>query len=196
MRLIDLHFGADGEGECYLSAMPGPPGDWRPTSTAGARKWGCRNYSADELANLPKRPFLNREASLRELSMATSSLSGRRNRDKGFRLVGLVQPAPEFTLFVKMTGPKELDREKRSRLSSSSSSPSASSAELPPVSFCNLNRILYWCPSLLHPSAMHRPFSPGDRLPVVVRPGLDGALCSCSWSRCSARWSNSITDCW
>lgn len=107
MRLIDLHFGADGEGECYLSAMPGSAGGLEANINRWRAQMGLAEYSADELANLPKRPFLNREASYVAFDGDFKPV-GATESTKGYRLVGLIQPAPEFTLFVKMTGPKAL----------------------------------------------------------------------------------------
>jgi hypothetical protein len=107
MRLINLRFGAGGEGECYLSAMPGSAGGLEANINRWRSQMGLPAFSTDELAKLPKKPFLNREASYVAFDGDFKRV-GATEATKGYRLVGLVQPAPEFTLFVKMTGPKEL----------------------------------------------------------------------------------------
>ena len=107
MRLINLRFGASGEGECYLSAMPGSAGGLEANINRWRGQMGLPEYSADELAKLPKKPFLNREATYVSIDGDFKGV-GATAATKGYRLVGLVQPAPEFTIFVKMTGPKDL----------------------------------------------------------------------------------------
>lgn len=107
MRLIDLRFGPNGEGECFLSAMPGTGGGLEANINRWRTQMEQPAYTADELAKLPKKPFLGREAVFVEFDGAFRNVGETASRD-GFRLMGMVQPAPEFTLFVKMTGPKEL----------------------------------------------------------------------------------------
>jgi hypothetical protein len=107
MRLIDLRFGAGGEGECYLSALPGSAGGLEANINRWRGQMALPAYSAEELAKLPKKSFLNREATFVNFDGDFKPV-GAVEATKGFRLVGLVQAAPEFTLFVKMTGPKDL----------------------------------------------------------------------------------------
>lgn len=107
MRLINLKFGEGGAGECYLSAMPGSAGGLEANINRWRGQMGLPGYSAEELANLPKKNFLNRESTFVSFDGDFKAV-GAAEATKNFRLVGLVQPAPEFTLFVKMTGPKEL----------------------------------------------------------------------------------------
>jgi len=107
MRLINLRFGAGGEGECYLSALPGSAGGLEANINRWRGQMGLPDYSAEEMAKLPKRSFLNREATYVSFDGDFKRV-GATEAAKGFRLVGLVQAAPEFTIFVKMTGPKDL----------------------------------------------------------------------------------------
>lgn len=107
MRLINLRFGEGGEGECYLSALPGAAGGMEANINRWRGQMGLPEYSAEELAKLPKKTFLNREATYVNFDGDFKRV-GAVEAEKGFRLVGLVQAAPEFTIFVKMTGPKEL----------------------------------------------------------------------------------------
>lgn len=107
MRLINLRFGAGGEGECYLSAMPGSAGGVEANINRWRAQMGLPEISAEEVAKLPRKTFLNREAVYVTMEGDFKKV-GAEEAAKGYRMVGLVQPAPEFTLFVKMTGPKDL----------------------------------------------------------------------------------------
>lgn len=108
MRFINLKFGPNGEGECYLSLMPGSAGGidaninrWR------ANQMGLPAYSKEEIEKLPKKPLLNREATYVTLDGDYKNV-GSPEALKNYRLVGLILAAPQATLFVKMTGPKDL----------------------------------------------------------------------------------------
>jgi hypothetical protein len=107
MRLINLTFGPGGEGECYLSAMPGAAGGLEANLNRWRKQMGLPDMTPEEIAKLPKREFLGREATYVSIEGAFTGM-GAAEAKTGYRMVGLVQPAPEFTLFVKMTGPKEL----------------------------------------------------------------------------------------
>ena len=107
MRLINLTFGPNGEGECYLSAMPGNAGGLEANVNRWRTQMGLTPLTAEELAKLPIRSFLGREATYVSFEGDFKGMGAAESKS-GYRLLGLVQPAPEFTLFVKMTGPKEL----------------------------------------------------------------------------------------
>jgi hypothetical protein len=68
---------------------------------------GLPELSAEEMAKLPTKKFLNREATLVKMDGNFKGV-GATEASKDFRMIGLVQAAPDFTIFVKMTGPKEL----------------------------------------------------------------------------------------
>ncbi len=108
MRFINLQFGPKGEGECYLSLMSGTGGGleanvnrWRST------QMGLPPYTPEELEKLPTKPLLNREAVYVDFSGDFKAV-GATEAQKDYRLVGLILQAPQFILFVKMTGPKDL----------------------------------------------------------------------------------------
>lgn len=107
MRLINLRFGPNGEGECYLSAMPGAAGGLEANVNRWRTQMGQPAYTLEELGKLPTRKFLNRDAAYVAFDGDFKGM-GATEAKKGYRLLGMVQQAPEFTLFVKMTGPKEL----------------------------------------------------------------------------------------
>lgn len=108
MRLINLAFGPGGEGECYLSAMPGAAGGLDANVNRWRTQMGLPELTADDLAKLPVKKFLGRDATFVSFEGDFKGMGTAAEAKKGYRLLGLVQAAPEFTLFVKMTGPKEL----------------------------------------------------------------------------------------
>lgn len=108
MRLINLTFGPNGEGECYLSAMPGNAGGLEANVNRWRTQMGQPAFTAEDLSKLPIRPFLGREATYVAFDGDFKGMGSAADAKSGYRLLGLVQAAPEFTLFVKMTGPKEL----------------------------------------------------------------------------------------
>jgi hypothetical protein len=107
MRLIDLRFGEKQEGECYLSAMPGKAGGLEANVNRWRTQMGLPAFTPEELQKLPTKKFLNRDSTFVTFDGDFKAV-GAAEAAKGYRLLGVVQVAPEFTLFVKMTGPKEL----------------------------------------------------------------------------------------
>ncbi|HSJ03002.1 MAG TPA: hypothetical protein VK956_11135 [Verrucomicrobium sp.] len=107
MRLINLQFGPKGEGECYLSIMPGQAGGLAANVNRWRTQMGQPAYTPDELAALPRKTFVGRDATYVAFDGDFKGV-GAEAASTGYRLLGLVQEAPEFTLFVKMTGPKDL----------------------------------------------------------------------------------------
>ncbi len=107
MRLIDLRFGGNDEGECYLSAMPGAAGGVEANINRWRAQMGLPALTAEEVATLPKKTLFGREATFVSFDGDFTNV-GAASASKGYRLIGLVQPSPEYTLFVKATGPKDL----------------------------------------------------------------------------------------
>jgi phosphomannomutase len=62
MRLVDLRFGPNKEGECYISLMPGSAGGLEANVNRWRTQMAQPAYTAEEFAKLPKKPFFNREA--------------------------------------------------------------------------------------------------------------------------------------
>jgi hypothetical protein len=107
MRLINLTFGPNGEGECYFSAMPGDAGGLAANVNRWRAQMGLGEMSEEEITALPTKTFLGRDATFVSLEGDFKAM-GASEAKVGYRMIGLVQPAPQFTLFVKMTGPREL----------------------------------------------------------------------------------------
>lgn len=107
MRLVDMRFGPNGEGECFLSMMPGPAGGVEANLNRWRGQMGLPPYTAEELAALPKREMFGQEATYVDFEGNFSNV-GATAPLEGYRMIGLIQQTPRFTLFVKMTGPKAL----------------------------------------------------------------------------------------
>lgn len=107
MRLIDLRFGPNQEGECFLSMIQGSAGGLDANLNRWRKQMGQADYSSEEIAALPKKSLLGQEATYVDFEGDFTNI-GSAGALKGYRLVGLIHQAPAFSLFVKMTGPKEL----------------------------------------------------------------------------------------
>jgi len=107
MRLVDMRFGPNGEGECFLSVIQGEAGGLDANVNRWRTQMGQPPYTAEELAALPKKDLFGREAIYLDFEGDFKNV-GQSSAQQGYRLLGLVQQTPQFTLFVKMTGPKDL----------------------------------------------------------------------------------------
>ncbi|OYW70855.1 MAG: hypothetical protein B7Z37_29435 [Verrucomicrobia bacterium 12-59-8] len=107
MRLLDLRFGPNQEGECYISLMPGPAGGLEANVNRWRTQMGQAPYTAEEIANLPKKPFFNRDASFVAFDGDFKGF-GVTAAKTGYRMLGLIHSADQATIFVKLTGPKAL----------------------------------------------------------------------------------------
>jgi hypothetical protein len=107
MRLINLSFGPNGEGECYLSMMPGEAGGLEANVNRWRKQMGLPEWSQEELAKLPTKKLFGHESTFVSFDGDFKGM-GDAEAKKDYRMLGLVQPTPQFTLFVKMTGPKDL----------------------------------------------------------------------------------------
>lgn len=107
MRLLDLRFGPNQEGECYISLMPGPAGGLEANVNRWRTQMGQTPYTAEEIAALPKKPFFNRDATFVAFDGDFKGF-GAEAAKTGYRLLGLIHSAEQATIFVKLTGPKAL----------------------------------------------------------------------------------------
>jgi hypothetical protein len=107
IKLVGMRFGEQGEGECSFSAMRGDAGGLEANVNRWRRQMGLPPITVEEIEKLPKKKFLSREAVWVAIDGDFKNMGDPEPR-KNYRLVGLIQPAPEFTLFVKLTGPKDL----------------------------------------------------------------------------------------
>ena len=107
MRLLDLRFGPNQEGECYISLMPGAGGGVEANVNRWRTQMAQPAYTADEIAGLPKKPFFNREATYVAFDGDFKSF-GAEQAKTGYRMLGLIHSTEQATIFVKLTGPKPL----------------------------------------------------------------------------------------
>lgn len=107
MRLLDLRFGPNQEGECYISLMPGSAGGLEANVNRWRSQMGQPAYTAEEIAQLPKKPFFNRDATYLAFDGDFKGF-GATAAKTGQRLLGLIHSAEQATIFVKLTGPKAL----------------------------------------------------------------------------------------
>ena len=107
MRMLDLRFGPNQEGECYISLMPGPAGGLEANVNRWRTQMGQAPYTADEIAKLSKKPFFNRDATFVAFDGDFKGF-GAEQAKTGYRLLGLIHSADQATIFVKLTGPKAL----------------------------------------------------------------------------------------
>lgn len=108
MRLIDMSFGLQGEGECYLAALPGPAGGLAANINRWRAQVGAGPLTDEEIEKLPRKDFLGRPAHFISVDGAFKGMGDEASAKQDYRLVGLIHQASELTLFIKMTGPKEL----------------------------------------------------------------------------------------
>jgi hypothetical protein len=107
MRLIDFKIGPKQEVECYLSAMPGPAGGLAANLNRWRSQMGQQPLSEEEIEKLPRKTLLGTQAHFLSVDGDFKGV-GAESAQSGYRMLGLIQQAPELTIFVKMTGPKDL----------------------------------------------------------------------------------------
>lgn len=107
MRLLDLRFGPNQEGECYISLMPGPAGGLEANVNRWRTQMGQTPYTPEDIEKLEKKPFFNRDATYVAFDGDFKGF-GAEQAQTGYRLLGLIHSAEQATIFVKLTGPKAL----------------------------------------------------------------------------------------
>lgn len=107
MRLIDLKFGPKQEGECYLSAMPGQAGGLAANINRWRGQMGQPALTEDEINKLPRKTLLGTDAHFVTIDGDFKGV-GAEAAQSGYRMLGIIQQAPELTIFIKMTGPKDI----------------------------------------------------------------------------------------
>ena len=111
MRLVNLRFGEGDVGECYLTILTGGGGGLEANVGRWYKQMGKEEPSAEAVAELPRAPLMNRQAVVIDLEGDFSSMGSPVKSD--YRLVGRILPEQQagdttFSMFLKMTGPKEV----------------------------------------------------------------------------------------
>ncbi len=109
MRPVNLRFGPNNEGECYLSMLPGGAGGIAANVNRWRKQMGQPELSEDEVAALPKRVLMGIEGVFVAIDGDYTNV-GATEAVPGQHLLGVIAElgAGEMGLFVKMVGPKEL----------------------------------------------------------------------------------------
>ncbi|MEM9479732.1 MAG: hypothetical protein AAGA58_08780 [Verrucomicrobiota bacterium] len=109
LRPVNFAFGSASEGEVYVTMLPGDGGGVRPNLDRWRRQMGKDlPMTEEEAANLPQMTFLQAPASLLDIS---GDFTDMRNPDvtkEDYRLLGVIQSFPGFTISAKMVGPEKL----------------------------------------------------------------------------------------
>ena len=107
IRLLDLRFGPNQEGQCFLSFLPGGGGGVEPNVNRWRTQMGLPPYTPEEFTALPKKPLFGREATFVSFDGDFTDV-GQSESVKGYRMLGAVHADEKFMIFVKMVGPKAL----------------------------------------------------------------------------------------
>ena len=107
MRDINLTFGENGEGECYLSRLPGAGGGLVPNVNRWRKQMGAAELSAEEVAALPKKKLFGQPATFVQVDGDFGGMSGTEGK-KDYRLLGMILSSDNGAVFVKMVGPRKL----------------------------------------------------------------------------------------
>jgi hypothetical protein len=107
MRVVNLRFGPDGEGECYLSILPGAGGGMGGNINRWAGQMGVEPLSPEALAALPKKEIFGREAPFVDFEGIYKGM-GNIEPIAEARMLGTVLADEQLTFFVKLVGPAPL----------------------------------------------------------------------------------------
>ena len=107
MRDLSFTFGENGEGECYLSRLPGVGGGLVANVNRWRGQMGQEPLSDAEVAALPKQALFGLEGTFLDVTGEFSGM-GAAEAKKDYRLLGVILTSPAGAVFVKMTGPADL----------------------------------------------------------------------------------------
>lgn len=114
MRDANFSFGENGEGECYVSRLSGDGGGLEANVNRWRKQMGLAEATAEEIAGLPRRETLGREAVFVQLDGDYSAVGATESK-KAQRLLGLIVVVEGGGLFVKMVGPQALVEQNATR---------------------------------------------------------------------------------
>lgn len=107
MRDVNLSFGPDGIGECYVARLPGAAGGLESNINRWRKQMGQPDLSDEAIAALPTIDIFGVPASLVSIDGSFTGMGDNATVDDA-RMLGAVLMTPNGALFVKMTGPKDL----------------------------------------------------------------------------------------
>lgn len=107
MRPLNLAFGPNQEGECYLSMLPGGAGSVLANVNRWRKQMGQPEITEEDLAKLPKKTLMGIPAVYVSVDGAFTGV-GATEAKPDYRMLGVVATLQDTGLFVKMVGPKAL----------------------------------------------------------------------------------------
>lgn len=107
MRPVNLVFGPNKEGECYLAMLPGASGGVLANVNRWHKQMGQPEITEETLATLPKKTLMGIQGVFVAIDGAYTNV-GATEAKADQRLLGIVASLGDTGLFVKMVGPKEL----------------------------------------------------------------------------------------
>lgn len=107
MRPVNLTFGPNAEGECYLSILPGGAGGVLANVNRWRKQMGQPDIGEAELEKLPKKVLMGIQGVFVEVDGAYTNV-GATEAKPDHCLIGIVASLGDAGLFVKMVGPKAL----------------------------------------------------------------------------------------
>lgn len=105
MRPVNLTFGPNQEGECYLAMLPGGAGGVLANVNRWRKQMGQPELTEEDLAKLPKKTLMGIQGVYVTVDGAYTSV-GAAEAKPDHRMLGIVASLGEAGLFVKMVGPK------------------------------------------------------------------------------------------
>lgn len=108
MRDVNLSFGGNDEGECYVARLPGAGGGLVANVNRWRGQMGADPLSEEEINALPKKPLFGQPATFVDVTGDYSPGMGSTDVKKDQRLLGLILASDAGAVFVKMTGPSEV----------------------------------------------------------------------------------------
>lgn len=108
MRDVNLAFGPDNEGECYVARLPGAGGGLVANVNRWRSQMGADPLTEAEINALPTKPLFGQPATFMSVDGDFSPGMGSSEVKKNQRLLGLILASDAGAVFVKMTGPKNL----------------------------------------------------------------------------------------
>jgi len=108
MRDINLVFGDEGQGECYVARLPGAGGGLVANVNRWRGQMGADPLSEEEVEALPRKTLFGQPATFVSVDGNFSPGMGSTEVREDYRMFGLILASEAGAVFVKMTGPLEL----------------------------------------------------------------------------------------
>lgn len=113
MREVTFVLGEEGETEVYIAVLSGMAGGVEANINRWCSQMDQEILSPEQIAALPKISILGSPAPLVEVVGSFTGMSGPKNEN--YMLLGAISELPAQTVFIKMTGPKEMVEQERDR---------------------------------------------------------------------------------